>query len=278
MAIKYYTLWVIICMLALCSACSAGGNAQAAADIAATSSPTITISISKTPLQPVLPSATPTSTATLLPSATLQPTATPIPSFTSVPSPTPIPDEHYITGIVGHRQSYSISCESSSAADWANFFGLQTYESQIQFSLPQSDNPDLGFVGNVNDPWGQIPPYSYGVHAEPLADVLREDFGLPARAEKGFTLDEIKAEIAADQPVIAWVIGNMVAGYPTQYQDSLGNTTIVAPYEHTVILTGYSSQHIRYLNNGNFYEIPIDIFLTSWGVLGNMVIFYNESH
>ena len=234
------------------------------------------LTISRTPLQPILPTVTASVRPTLIPTSTTIPTNTVVPSFTPQPSPSPIPEEHFITGIYGHRQSYSISCESSSAADWATYFGVEIYEADVQFSLPNSDNPDLGFVGNVHDIWGQIPPYSYGVHAGPIAAILYHEFDLPARAEKNFTLEEIKAEIAAGEPVIAWVIGNMVAGEPIEYTPKDGKTTIVAPYEHTVIITGYGPNHIRYLNNGRFYEVPTDIFLRSWKVLGNMVVFYHQ--
>lgn len=219
---------------------------------------------------------TPLPTSTLRPSATPISTNTPVPSFTPEPTPTPIPDEYYITGIQGHRQTYAISCESSSAADWAGFFGVLVYEANIQFNLPLSDNPDKGFVGDVHDPWGQVPPYSYGVHAEPIAKVLQDEYELPARAAKNFSLENLKEEIASNQPVITWVIGNMVGGIPAEYTDKEGNTTTVAAYEHTVIVTGYNQENIRYLNNGRFYEIPIEVFLNSWGVLNNMVVYYGD--
>lgn len=261
-------------ILILCSACSS--NYASAQDQLPTSVVPSAEKVSRTPLQPVQPSPTPSLTPTRYPTSTTLPTRTTVPSLTPLPSPTPIPEEFYITGIFGHRQTYSISCESSSAADWATFFGVETYEANIQFALPTSDNPDTGFVGNVHDPWGQIPPYSYGVHAEPIAEVLYNDFDLPAQAEKDFTLEELKAELAAGQPVIAWVIGNMVAGEAVEYKDKNGKISVVAPYEHTVIITGYGPGIIRYLNNGRFYEVPEDIFLRSWKVLGNMVVFYND--
>ena len=239
--------------------------------------------VTQTPFQPVSPTPTPSFTPTEVPTATFLPTETTVPTSTPEPEPTNLPDEqpaypdeYFITGIYGHRQTYSISCEASAATDWAKFFGADAYESTIQFHMPLSDNPDFGFVGNVNDPWGQIPPYSYGVHAEPVATALRDLYELPARAEKDFSLDEVKQEIANNQPVLAWVIGNMVDGYPTEYTDSQGNIAIVAPYEHAVVLTGYDSENIRYLNNGNFYEIPNEYFLNSWSVLGNMVVFYHD--
>ena len=215
-------------------------------------------------------------TSTLRPSSTALASPTPIPSFTTVPSATPIPDSVYLKGVTSFRQSYPISCESRTAVDWADFFGVQIYESDFQFGLPLSDNPDKGFVGDVHDPWGQVPPYSYGVHAAPVATLLKEEYGLSARAVKNFSLENLKKEIASGQPVIAWVIGNMVGGIPSEFVDKEGNKVVVAAYEHTVIVTGYGKDHIRYLNNGNFFQVPMDTFLNSWGVLGNMVIYHKD--
>ncbi|MBW6472532.1 MAG: C39 family peptidase [Anaerolineaceae bacterium] len=221
-------------------------------------------------------SPTPEPTSTLRPSSTPLASPTPIPSFTTVPSATPIPDSVYLKGVTNFRQSYPISCESRTAVDWADFFGVQIYESDFQFALPLSDNPDKGFVGDVNDSWGQVPPYSYGVHAAPVATLLKEEYGLSARAARNFSLDNLKKEIASGQPLIAWVIGNMVGGIPSEYIDQAGDKVTVAAYEHTVIVTGYGVDHIRYLNNGNFFQVPIDTFLNSWGVLGNMVIYHKD--
>lgn len=197
---------------------------------------------------------------------------------TSVPSPTAtefvVPESLYITNISGSRQYFALGCEASAAADWANYFGVLIYEYDFQHQLPLSDNPDLGFVGDAKGPWGQVPPYAYGVHAEPVAALLRDQYGLPAIAAKGLTLDQIRESLAQSKPVIAWVIGNMTGGVPAEYTDSQGNTTIVAAYEHVVILTGYDQDSIRYMNNGKFYEVPNEVFLNSWGVLGNMAVIH----
>ena len=64
---------------------------------------------------------------------------------------------------------------------------------------------------------GQHPPASYGVHAPPVAELLRE-FGLQAEARSGMTWDELRAEIAAGRPVIAWVIGQIWSGTPQKYR------------------------------------------------------------
>jgi|GEM_PF-360224 len=184
------------------------------------------------------------------------------------------PESHYITNIGGHSQYYYLSCESSAAVDWAWFFGVNIYESTFQADMPRSDNPDLGYVGDFTTrKWGQIPPYSYGVHAGPIAEALRA-YDLPAVAVKGYTLDEVKQKLSEDKPIIVWIIGNLEYSEPVEYVDKAGNTVIVAPYEHVVILTGYNEESIRYMNNGKFFDAPTEVFLTSWGVLGNMAVIY----
>jgi len=65
-----------------------------------------------------------------------------------------IPESHYIWNIWGHRQYFGIGCEASAAVDWADYFGVTVSEFNFQLRLPFSDNPDLGFVGSVDGPWG----------------------------------------------------------------------------------------------------------------------------
>jgi uncharacterized protein YvpB len=224
--------------------------------------------------QPLLPSptvllATPTLAPTAAPSP-LAPSLTPSAAPSASPAPT-IPKEHYILAISGHHQYFPLGCEAATAKDWANYFGKDFNEFEFQYKLPLSDNPDYGFVGDVNAPWGQVPPYGYGVYAGPVADLLNA-YDIPARAFQGYTLEQLLAKIAADKPVIAWVIGNVVGGVPAEYTDKEGRKVTVAAYEHVVTLTGYSDQKLRYMTNGKFFETPKEVFLNSWGVLGNMVI------
>ncbi|MDP2966777.1 MAG: hypothetical protein Q8N39_12200 [Pelolinea sp.] len=63
-----------------------------------------------------------------------------------------LPESHYIWNILGHRQFFPIGCEASAADDWAKYFGVEVNEFAFQVRLPISDNPDLGFVGDVNGP------------------------------------------------------------------------------------------------------------------------------
>ncbi len=240
--------------------------------------PSLTLTFTHTPFQPLptstrtlVPTITPTFTQTSTVTVTL--TNTPVPTDTETPQPT-LPDSHYITDIRGHPQFFPLGCETSAAKDWANYFSRDFNEFEFQFRLPLSDNPDYGFVGDVNGPWGQTPPYAYGVYSGPIADLLNA-YGIQAKAYKNYTLEQLKAKIAQNIPVIVWVIGNVIGGVPAEYTDSQRRTTIVAAYEHVVIVTGYSQDRIRYMNEGLFYEAPVSVFLNSWGVLGNMVVVDN---
>jgi uncharacterized protein YvpB len=192
----------------------------------------------------------------------LEPLATPLPA---------VPAEHILGYLRGHHQLLAIDCEAAAAVDWAKYFGVSIDERDFQQNLPLSDNPDYGFVGSVNTVWGKLPPNGYGVYAGPVADLLNF-YGAPAKAYKGYSLDLVKEKLAQDIPVIAWVTGNVAEGKPLVYIDPQGRPVIVAAFEHVVILTGYTPSHIRYISEGVTQFATTRAFLSSWGVLGNMVV------
>jgi uncharacterized protein YvpB len=233
----------------------------------------------KTESLPEATAALPTSTIVVTPDTTAEiPETLSSETFAAQAATTNIaysyPESFYITGIVGHVQVYELGCEASAAVDWAKYFDQTIYEFNFQAELPVSDNPDFGYVGDPNaDGWGQIPPYAYGVHSDPLADLLVA-YGLPAQSKKSYTLEEIRGKISQSKPVIVWIIGNMEYSVPVEYTDSQGRKSVVAPFEHVVILTGYDQYTMRYMSNGRFYDVPNEVFLTSWGVLGDMAVVY----
>ncbi len=194
--------------------------------------------------------------------------------FFSIARGDSLPDSAYIPGVIGHPQSYAISCEARSAVDLAAFWGISIGESEFLQALPSSDNPDQGYVGNPNEVWGRIPPHGYGVHADPVAETLR-DFGLQAEAQHGLVWDDLRAEISAGRPVIVWVIGSMWTGTSVDYHAQDGTTSRVAAYEHTMLLTGYGSDSVEVIDaySGQYNYYWLNAFLDSWSVLGNMAVF-----
>ncbi|MFZ6030756.1 MAG: LysM peptidoglycan-binding domain-containing protein [Chloroflexota bacterium] len=185
------------------------------------------------------------------------------------------PESAYVSGVVGHAQERNLSCESRSAADFAAFFGVNASEAEILAYLGSSDNPNYGFVGNPDGTWGQIPPNSYGVHANPIENALVH-FGLPVYGERNLTWDFVRSEIALGRPVIVWIIGAMWNGEPVEYTDSQGRKAIVARYEHTMILVGYDAASVSAVDayDGVTKTFPVSSFLASWAVLENMGVYY----
>lgn len=201
------------------------------------------------------------------------------PSVTPTPTPAPVslPASASVSGVTGQNQALSLDCESRTAVDWAKFFGVTIPELEFFNRLPHSDNPEKGFVGNVNGAWGKIPPDDYGVHAAPVAALLR-DYGLTARADHSLRWDDIRSEIASGNPVMVWITGSTYAGrYPSgapQFYTSISdqNFTMVANYEHTVIVTGYNSTTVYIRDGASTYTRSLVEFLDSWSALRNMAI------
>lgn len=213
----------------------------------------------------------PTPTASATPTNT--PIHTPTPTATATPA---FPSEANITDISGRFQALPLDCESRSAVDWAAYFEVEIDELEFFYSLPQSDNPDKGFVGDVLGAWGQIPPQPYGVHAEPIAAQLRT-YGLEAQAVRNFSLDALRREIAAGRPIIIWVTGAVAWGTPVPYTSSDGNSTIVARFQHTVMVIGYNKYEVSILDGARVYTRSWSDFERSWGVLGNMAVIMRSS-
>ena len=184
-----------------------------------------------------------------------------------------VPASAYISGVQGYAQSYSLSCEARSAVDWAAFWGVAISETDFLFGLPRSDNPEAGFVGEPNDFWGGLPPRGYGVHAEPVAALLRA-YGLQAQAHKDLSWTSLQAEIAAGRPVMVWIIGQMWVSRAQDYTAADGSTTRVAPFEHTMIVIGYDANlvHVVDAYSGWTHSYALPTFLASWAVLGNLAL------
>ncbi|MCD6355704.1 MAG: C39 family peptidase [Anaerolineaceae bacterium] len=229
-----------------------------------------------TPFQPL-----PTKKVTLTPMPT--PSPEPIPTVmisptlakeptlaleTSLKEPPPY---SYISEIYGSPQLYTLDCESQAAVDWARYFGIHINELEFIERLPRSDDPDEGFVGNINGPMGQIPPRDYGVYPGPIAELLR-DYGLNATPVRNWDLNSLKREISAGRPVIVWIINLPFAINTSEYTASNGNTTIVAPFQHTWIVTGYNANTITVIDSKWTYNVKTASFIERWNALGNQAV------
>jgi hypothetical protein len=74
--------------------------------------------------------------------------------------------------------------------------------------------------------------------------------------------------------VMVWVIGPVWpgSGGVSYTAPSTGSTTLVAYYEHTVLVTGYGPTSLAFLDGGLTYWRTTKTFLSSWDALGNMAV------
>jgi uncharacterized protein YvpB len=185
-----------------------------------------------------------------------------------------LPATATVSGVVGHRQSLPLSCESRSAADWAAYFGVRIDELEFLGRLPASDDPDRGFVGDVHGAWGQVPPNAYGVHAGPVAKLLTA-YGLQADGQRYLKWSSVQRELAAGRPVLVWVAGHVEPGHTSEvYVAADGRETVVARFEHTVIVVGYTADTVTIVDGAQLYTRQLSDFLDAWGVLRNMAVLY----
>ncbi len=226
-----------------------------------------------TPFLPIGVQNTPAPTQEVTPNAA----AAASPTSTLAPQPTvvKIPASHYISGLYGMDQMTTLDCEMRSAVDWARYFGITIDETEFISKLPFSDDPETGFVGDIDGEMGQFPPDGYGVYPPPIAALLRE-YGLNAQAVKGMTYEDLQREIANDRPVIVWIVNLPFEIDATTYTASNGNTIPVARFEHTWIITGYNLSTVTVVDSSWTYNVVLETFLERWDVLGNRAIIFAE--
>ena len=230
--------------------------------------------ISPTAFQPDLQSTQPTTPA---PTATnnIIPTPTSVPTPSALPTPVEIPASFYIGGIYGMTQLTTLACEARSAVDWARYFGVVIDEIEFIDKIPLSDDPESGFVGDINGAMGQLPPDGYGVYPPPVASVLRE-YGLNAKAVKDFSFDDLRREISNERPVIVWIVNLPFEIELSSYTASNGNSVPVAPFEHTWIVTGYNLSTVTVVDSEWTYNVKLETFLERWAVFNNRAIIMQD--
>jgi len=179
-----------------------------------------------------------------------------------------LPSEVRLT-VARQQQQHNLSCESSAASMVANYHGVGLSEAEALASLPLNDNPYLGFRGNVDGPVGSIE--DYGVYAGPIVTLLRNQ-GLRAWLIDG-GLDGIRAAIARGNPVIAWVTYNCQPSTPVETVIA-GETVTLVPYQHVVVVTGYSANGVWAIDPWDGLEdfYPHADFQRAMGYFGDMAI------
>ena len=106
-----------------------------------------------------------------------------------------------------------------------------------------------------------------------MAELLKI-YGLQVEARRQMSWSELQLEIADGRSVIVWVVGQMWPGKARQYQASDRKVVTVAPFEHTMIIVGYSKNSVYAVDayTGKTLAYSKNAFLKSWSTLGRMAI------
>ena len=173
----------------------------------------------------------------------------------------------------GKAQERSLSCESRSACDLLAHYGIRLPEDTFRLGIPVTDNPDTGFVGNVDGPGGHLPPAGYGVHAEPVAARLRA-VGLPAHAHRGVDLAWLRRALAQGKPVIVWATSMLDTPRPVAMRDAAGRAFVAVPGEHSFLAVGYAPGEVLLVDaaTGRLRHVPLRTFDASWATLGRQAV------
>ncbi len=184
-----------------------------------------------------------------------------------------VPGAAYVPGVVGHRQTRPLSCESRSAVDLAAFWGVSVGEGAFFETLPRSDNPHEGFVGDVDDRPGSLPPGGYGVYARPVANTLRR-YGLDANTHRWLGLERLRAELAAGRPVVIWATYRMLRPEMASWVAADGSVSIIVQWEHTFIAVGYDAGGVYLIDayDARTHYYLNDQFVAAWMQLNEMAV------
>lgn len=173
-------------------------------------------------------------------------------------------------GVPLYRQTHNLSCEAASASMVASFFGVSLPEEEVISTLPQHENPNLGFRGDIDGPPGSLD--DYGVHAAPIQKLLAT-YGLQATNLEG-GLEGIRSALKAGHPVMAWITYHLWEETPVELELAGGAKVKVVPYEHTVVIEGYTSDGLWALDpyDGERQLLPWTDFERSWEYLDRMAL------
>jgi uncharacterized protein YvpB len=137
-------------------------------------------------------------------------------------------------------QQSALSCEVAAVKQALFFWDTDPTEHELMELLGYDPDPDIGFRGRLN---ANQTLDDYGAHAPAIARVIEsyrtERFDFRATALE--SLDDIRAALRRNHPVIAWI--------PVGLRASVGVPVVVAPdvvrtlvyAEHAVVIYGYDA-------------------------------------
>lgn len=190
-----------------------------------------------------------------------------IPAYESGPA-LPYPSSPYFPWVPAYKQARSLSCEYASAFIATSAFGNGIPESVFWESIPQAQNPHLGYRGDIDGAWGGYD--DYGIYPEPLVPVLNA-YGFVGEviyAEGDPSL--LTAHLDAGHPVIVWLA--LWGDTGIVYNDE-GTYTVFAG-AHVVTAFAYDDGGVFVSDPGwgSYRYFTWDAFMYHWTIMDGMAL------
>jgi uncharacterized protein YvpB len=172
-------------------------------------------------------------------------------------------------GVPEYHQEYSLSCEFASLYMVTAYWGDPIYEDQSLTVTNWSDNPHLGFRGDINGGWGNTD--DYGIYPEGLAQIAW-DYGYGADISYGADANLLEAYLDDGVPVITWI--SVFGDWGWQEWDDSGNEFRLVPYEHVVVAIGYDDYgvYISDPGTGAYNQLSWSYFMGAWDLMDGMML------
>lgn len=160
-------------------------------------------------------------------------------------------------------QQRNLSCEYASLYIATAAWGRGISEYNFDGLVGWSDNPHVGYRGNITGWWGNT--YDYGVYAEPLSWALAQYGFVGEVAYTGGDPSWLIGEINAGNPVLVWLA---LWGDQSVYYDGY----MVTAGMHVLVAYGYDDGGV-YLSDpaiGGVKYYDWGTFQWMWGVMSGM--------
>jgi uncharacterized protein YvpB len=167
-----------------------------------------------------------------------------------------------------YLQQRSLSCEYASLVIAFSTFGVSVSEFEFDDLVGWSDNPHLGFRGDINGNWGNTT--DYGVYAEALVRPVTQ-FGFRGVAFYGQgDATQLKRYLDNRVPVLVWLGFWGDRGHIEYASD--GTPFKLNEGNHVVVAYGYDDSGIFISDpgSGTTRSIAWGDFMPMWNVLGGM--------
>lgn len=149
------------------------------------------------------------------------------------------------------------------------YWGSSISETAIYEALELSENPHIGFRGDIDGEYGGTE--DYGVYAGPLAEVI---------AERGFNGEVFYADgdataltsrIDSGLPVVVWMTYEAAAATAERIDDGVRPFTVVESKQAAVVY-GYDDEGVLLVDiaHGGYTHVNWTDFMRSWGYFDGM--------